>query len=426
MRNFSHFRAQIRSSCDNCHRYVQFTIVKLYWECPSIMLMIRSLKVGCILVILITGLLANNRLTDPVSNFQTAEATPTPAPIPAKRPYSEFSHDVKEHKVDCGSCHKFPSSNWDKIRTGSDAFPDITEYPKHDSCLNCHKEQFFKGTPPAICSICHVSPSPENSSRHPFPNPRELFDKSPKGARSSSKFAVAFPHDKHVDIVSDTRNRQQRNAAFFVRASTRRYAEESCAVCHKTLDPQGDSKDEYFKPPPKDIGDRFWLKRGTFKSSPIGHQTCFSCHSADSGMSPAPSDCGTCHKPLQPPLGSDLALGLVEKIGISDKVLLTAWRRRDSSGTFRHEWMSHAELSCATCHNVTAINTADLKTKKVPVTSCGPCHITPTAADGGILNFEIDARKKDPKFECVKCHLSFGKAPIPASHTQAVTDAKGN
>ena len=102
-----------------------------------------------------------------------------------------------------------------------------------------------------------------------------------------------------------------------------------------------------------------------------------------------------------------------------------AWSSRTSSGTFRHEFPSHADLSCSTCHDVSAMNTIDQKSKKVPISSCSMCHVTATTADGGALNFEVDARKKNPSFQCVKCHVSFGTRPIPESHTKAI-EAAGN
>ena len=30
--------------------------------------------------------------------------------------YSNFPHDIKAHQLDCSSCHKFPSENWNKVR----------------------------------------------------------------------------------------------------------------------------------------------------------------------------------------------------------------------------------------------------------------------------------------------------------------------
>lgn len=341
----------------------------------------------------------------------------------SKQKFTEFPHD--KHQLDCDSCHKFPSPNWEKVRS-ADAFPDITDYPRHESCLDCHREQFFSGAPPAICTICHTNPSPDDSSRHPFPNPREIFDASPKGKTAVSDFQIFFPHDKHIDIVSQNETEKTLNGARFVNARMNRAAEqsESCAVCHQTYKPQGDSADEYFTKPPAKLGDAFWLKKGTFKTAPVGHQTCFTCHSADSGILPAPTNCATCHKPDVPLTKTDFDPKAAETMKLEDKIMLLAWRGRDSSATFRHEFSSHAEMDCATCHNVTAMNTTDPLTKKVAVASCNMCHITATADDGGILNFEVDARKKDAKFQCVKCHIAYGKLPIPESHLKAISDAK--
>ncbi|MBK8302992.1 MAG: hypothetical protein IPK98_06175 [Chloracidobacterium sp.] len=69
-------------------------------------------------------------------------------------------------------------------------------------------QQFFKGAKPNICSICHTNPSPRDSTRHPFPNPREIFDASPKGKTATSDFVVGFPHDKHIDIVAGHNKKQ--------------------------------------------------------------------------------------------------------------------------------------------------------------------------------------------------------------------------
>ena len=72
------------------------------------------------------------------------------------------------------------------------------------------------------------------------------------------------------------------------------------------------------------------------------------------------------------------------------------------------------------------MNTLDPVTLKVGVTSCGGaegCHVTATADDGGILNYEIDQRKTNDQFACVKCHIVFGTKPLPASHPEAIQKA---
>lgn len=356
---------------------------------------------------------------------QTRRPTQARRPaVRAKPRYSEFPHNVKAHAIACSSCHKFPSENWNKVRSTADAFPDITEYPKHESCLDCHRRQFFKGERPAICTICHTAATPRGSPRHPFPNPRELFDASVKGKTARSDFEISFPHDKHIDIVSDSGAARSafRNASFAQRTT----AEESCAVCHKTLQPQGDSNQEFVTKPPADIGEAFWLKKGTFKTVPTGHATCFACHSLDSGLEPVPTNCATCHKIQQLEPAADFDPKLAARMGISDRVTIDAWRKRDSSGKYRHEWVSHADLSCDTCHNVQTMNTVDFRTKKVALTSCATCHATATSAEGGTLNLEIDSRKSNPAFQCTKCHLVFGTRPVPESHIRAIAAAGGN
>ncbi|HTH51527.1 MAG TPA: cytochrome c3 family protein, partial [Pyrinomonadaceae bacterium] len=192
---------------------------------------------------------------------QKRRATPkTQVAQAAQSKWKNFNHASKAHKMACDSCHKFPSDNWQKVRSEKDAFPDITDYPKHDSCLKCHQQQFFRGTPPAICSNCHVQPGPKDSTRFPYPNPRELFDKSPKAVGHTSDFAVTFPHDKHIEIVSQLRGPVRFVNAGYVRAEG---TEASCAVCHQTMKPLGNSTDEYLLKPPANLGDNFWLKKGT-------------------------------------------------------------------------------------------------------------------------------------------------------------------
>jgi hypothetical protein len=325
--------------------------------------------------------------------------------------------------MECSKCHKFPSDNWNKVRTGDTAFPDITEYPEHQSCVGCHRQQFFRGNPPQICTICHTSPGPRNSNRHPFPNPKEIFEQSRKGRTAVSDFSVQFPHEKHVDIVSTLGETREIFTKATYTSPRRRAAEESCSVCHKTLNPQGESADEYYTKPPADLGDAFWLKKGTFKSIPTGHTTCFTCHNADSGILPAPTSCATCHK-LKAKFTPDFDPKLAAAMAIRDKTTLDRWRNRVSAGAFRHEFASHAEMSCDTCHNV-KMNTADPISRKVELSSCATCHVTATADDGGALNYEVDQRAKNPKFQCAKCHVTFGKLPIPVSHVDAIKAAGG-
>jgi len=203
---------------------------------------------------------------------------------------------------------------------------------------------------------------------------------------------------------------------------------KSCPVCHQMYQPQGDSPEEYVTKPPKTLGDAFWLKKGTFKTIPASHTTCFTCHSTESGINPLPTECNLCHKllPANPKTEVDFDSQLAATMGITHRLTLDRWRRRESSGTFPHEGGAHPTLICTNCHNVPTMNTVEPKTMKVAIKSCGGaegCHITATTDEGGALNFEIDQRKAKPAFQCTKCHVTFGSQPTPANHVKAISQA---
>jgi hypothetical protein len=362
---------------------------------------------------------------------------PAKKPVTPKKPkvdYSHFSHrtHVTDQKLACNSCHKVPSKNWKEVRKGEAAFPDVSDFPEHSSCLNCHRQQFFARERPApvICANCHVNNSPRDTSRFLFPSLGDVTDPLLKRREFVSEFGVGFPHDKHIDVVGMNAPAADSNVrALFVNVSLQEKKKDatpaSCPVCHQTYQPQGNSSEEYLTKPPKNLGDNFWLKKGTFKTIPNSHAICFTCHNADSGVAPEPKDCNVCHKLLTPSANekSDFDPKLAADMAITDKFILARWSRRISAGAFRHEGGEHPDLNCMSCHNVTAFNTLAPKTMKVPVRSCGGadgCHITATADDGGILNFEIAEKKKNPAFVCTKCHVAFGRDAVPESHPHAI------
>jgi len=355
---------------------------------------------------------------------------PAPRAAAAAPARMDFSHRRREHQLACDKCHKFPSENWKEVRKGDAAFPDVTQQPEHESCLGCHRQQFFARERPAprICSVCHVAATPRNLARLPFPNPPEFFDQTPHAREFVSDFRIGFPHDKHLEVVGRLAPGQaEPGGVRFVTASFRRTPlrapqesdPKSCAVCHQTYQPQGKSDEEYVTKPPEDLGEGFWLKKGTFKTAP-NHASCFTCHSQDSGLAPAPGDCNACHKLAPPAARADFDPRLATAPVLTDGTILRRWRGRESSGTFRHEGGAHPDMSCTNCHNVGALNTLDPKTTKVPLDSCNTCHATATSAEGGALNLEIDRRKADPSFQCVKCHVAFGREPLPGTHAKAV------
>ena len=314
--------------------------------------------------------------------------------------YANFSHSthVAKQKLACGSCHEFPTKNWKEVRKGDAAFPDVTEFPEHAACLSCHRQRFFarERPVPKICSNCHIKATPADTSRGSFPSLGEVFLSTAKGSGFISEFRVFFPHDKHTDV--------------------------ECTDCHQTYQPQGKSEDEFVTRPPKNIGDAFWLKKGTFKTRPLTHATCFTCHNQESELAPLPPNCDACHKPpVFETRSADFEETLARTIGVADWWTLSAWRNRISAGAFRHE--AHPDLKCTQCHNVTAMNTTTDETRRVPVKSCGGaegCHVTATSDEGGILNYEIHQRNKNSSFVCTKCHIVFGNKPVPANHVSAI------
>ena len=368
------------------------------------------------------------------ASAQTRRRTPSQPRQPQQRriDYSKFSHrtHVQEQKLNCDSCHKFPSKNWKEVRKGDEAFPDVTDFPEHQACLNCHRAQFFARELPApvICSNCHVAVTPRNTVRYPFPSLGAPFLSTPMGQGFVSEFKVLFPHDKHVDVVGvlPFKPRQNREWAF-AHASLRARTEQpkSCPVCHETYQPQGKSADEFVTSAPKNLPDEaFWLKKGAFKTTPTSHAACSSCHNDDAGIAPAPKDCATCHKfsPAATQPLRDFDPKLAATMRITDWVMVRQWSRR-SAGRYRHEFEVHNELSCVDCHNPAVMNTLDERTF-VSVKSCGGsggCHIETSAE--GILNYEIEQKKKEPAFQCVKCHVILGKNPVPQNHLDAIPKA---
>jgi len=138
------------------------------------------------------------------------------APQPPRVNYAQFSHTthVEKQKLACDSCHKFPTKNWKELRKGDAAFADVGEFPEHDSCLSCHRQQFFARERPApvICSNCHIAVSPRDQARWLFPSLGDLTDPKLKRRNAPSEFGVGFPHDKHLEVVGFNGPRRNRSA----------------------------------------------------------------------------------------------------------------------------------------------------------------------------------------------------------------------
>src|SRR5215213_6611190 len=112
----------------------------------------RTLTLALLLTATLAGVVCARVSSSAAAEPQRRRTTTTTqrrAPARAQRPrvdYTNFKHTTPAHHKDsCDSCHQSPSDNWAQVRDKDAAFPDITDYPEHASCLNCHRQQFFRG-----------------------------------------------------------------------------------------------------------------------------------------------------------------------------------------------------------------------------------------------------------------------------------------
>jgi len=369
----------------------------------------------------------------------------------ARRPaarvdYSRFSHSTEAHqRRSCQSCHTAPTANWSRVRAREDAYPDVTDYPEHASCLDCHRRQFFSGARPVICSVCHTAVSPREGARHAFRNPEELWAKAPRKGEGASEFITRFPHDRHQDVMarfgpdSVAREFGFVRAAFAARQEAAAEPLNSCTVCHKLHEPKGKSEQDYVKAPAggepkKDALGReepFWFKKGTMMTTPGSHASCFSCHWQEGGERPLSSQCGECHTLLTAGLklqlrleGADAEPDHPSVAGVLDDRVLAQWKQRRVA-RFNHELKSH-QTGCTSCHvAVTGAARVNTDTLFVPIQTCGRCHGAKSGSNKSrtVLANEVKGKQKGEDFKCTKCHINLGDVPaadIPRSHTAMI------
>lgn len=351
-----------------------------------------------------------------------------------RRDYSAFSHTTPQHlRQSCDSCHTISRPNFSRVRDGDSNLFEVNDYPDHSSCINCHRQQFFRGARPEICSICHTNVSPRDGSRFAFPK----RDSIRGGAGDAAEFVINFPHDRHLDAMALHPGMRNTVRDFgFVRAGFARQDEtvaaDSCSVCHKTYQPKGDSESDYVKQPEKELEknelrtEEFWFKRGMLKTTETGHASCFSCHWQEGGVEPLSSDCAGCHKIAS---GAQAVKSRLLKIdaapdhpsvkGELKGEMLESWKLRRAA-RFRHEVSSHSTQDCATCHvGITASNGAG-DVLYVPIQTCASstsrCHGS-TRVPYNIISRELEKKRADAGFDCTKCHVNLGREGPPASHT---------
>ena len=248
--------------------------------------------------------------------------------------YTKFSHSTPKHKANCNTCHKPPTKNWTKVSQ----YPDLADYPDHDTCVSCHRAQFFKSAKPPICSVCHSKTSPRDEVRYDF-----------RQQRPTLQFTIEFPHDRHQDVIA----RKQRNSprgTFLLAHAAPQQNFNNCTICHAQAAVVS-------KPPATGWIDSYVPPPATFKAAPVDHSSCFNCHWKT--QEPVAANCNGCHK---------LAAAPYTPATIPTRISLKFMH--DGGG----EKKQHV-AECTSCHiNITKSATLRGLKPDVPITACTECH----------------------------------------------------
>jgi len=344
--------------------------------------------------------------------------------------YSNFSHATKGHFENCSSCHLIPS--FEK--------PDIADYPDHPACINCHRhrQQFFRGARPVICSNCHTVTSPRSEARFKFPKDNE-----------ASQFSDIFPHSNHVKTTMLLQ---------FKRLEGGGNLQATCNYCHKEM------TDKLPADAPKDTA-----VRATFMTTPTSHVTCFGCHwqkgVENREQPPLAMECSGCHKNLAKPVlqtaalttalaaspakasapriipataqGTLVAHKTLTPDRISPKFVHVLNQKDLEADPHRRKTNDDGKrvnITCLQCHTAArkagTLEAMRLEVNRVqlmPSCSTSACHTALSGLAQLKLSVfrELRERSKDAKFDCALCHtppVSLN-AEVPCSHYNAVRDS---
>ncbi len=362
----------------------------------------RSLRLRFFVIslILVFGVVA--------ASTQTRRRQPGRKPSPqaskgSATQYSDFLHATEKHKaLTCNACHKVPTG-W----TAQRDFPDVADFPNHDACVRCHRQQFFTrqsfvGTGPAICTVCHVRAAPREAGRFAFGNPNRAGQ--PTKAKDRRQFTIEFPHDKHQNVIASGRwGSGSQTAVSFIRASFSEPADDgqkrpeynNCTICHQR-------NDALIIAPLSGVPDAATAQANKFfKTMPQAHDSCFNCHWKN--QKPAGDDCSGCHKPA----------ATFEATPAPKRI----------SAMFSHEGGKGEHVSeCTTCHiNITRASTLRGLTPDVPIAACVTCHKdNKKTTYPKITTIEEELAQFKKTSSCTYCHQSdVGTKKPPASHEAA-------
>lgn len=317
----------------------------------------------------------------------------------AVKAYNVFYHTTKEHRQSCSDCHRAPTG-FSTAETAGDEkyrYPDINDYPGHDSCVNCHRQQFFNGARPQICTICHTRVSPRDKVRFAFPVPSK-----------ADEFATRFPHDIHQDLIAGKTPTEAQPGG------NKKIDYNSCTICHYLADktsyrvvsrkPQAVQLEQGLVASPHNEKSSF--EEGFFRLSPSGHDSCFNCHYSE--VKPTRNDCAGCHI-LNRQSGAEL--NRFERMSLK----FNHDEKNESNTPHPHN------LECSKCH-VRITQSADVRSldPDVPFFTCVSCHNTQIKEEVKKRNDALTARQTNAQqqiFTCTYCHDSYvGSFQIPESH----------
>lgn len=357
----------------------------------------RAFIFALVFVFAMGAAIAQTRRRKPASKPATQQA-----PKGSATKYSAFIHSSDKHKsLTCNSCHKVPT-NW----TAKRAFPDVADFPNHDACVRCHRQQFFTrqamaGLGPIICTVCHVRASPRDDARFAFGKPNGASQAArPKDER---QFIIEFPHDKHQNVIASRRlDRRSEKPSGFIRASFFESPDDqqkpdynNCSICHQP-------NDQINIAPVTRSADASAQVNRFFKTTPHSHDSCFNCHWKN--QQPVGDDCAGCHKAV-PAFAATPAL-------------------KRTSAMFSHEGgKGEHVLECTTCHiNISRAGTLRGLTPDVPIAACATCHKdNKKTTYPKIITIEDELAQFKQTNNCAYCHTpDVGKKTPPASHGAAV------
>jgi len=330
----------------------------------------------------------------------TRPTTQPQAPRGSAAKYSAFLHASEKHKgLACNACHKIPTA-WNAKRE----FPDVADFPDHDACVRCHRQQFFtgqafSGTGPAICTVCHLRAAPREEKRFAFGKPNAA-NQNPK-PKDQRQFTIEFPHDKHQNVIASEGWHRLQSVSFeshhrlkSMPLDDKKPDYNNCTLCHQR-------NDQVMVAPLVPTSDPSNLANKFFKTTPHSHDACFDCHWKN--QKPVSDDCAGCHK--------------------AANTFTASLAPKRISAKFSHDGgKGEHVMECTTCHiNITRASTLRGLTPDVPIAACISCHKdNKKTTYPKVVTIEEEFAQYKKTNSCSYCHASeVGTKKPPPSHDAA-------